>query len=177
MLARSPDRKRAAAYLAASGAAAISITKSGEHVCSIHTGSKLTKSGQFISTWWTAAAMAPEIASRARQELGDSPDVAEATAAVLRSAASLRASLTDDATAISRAAASMIRLDAMLKAMNRDGTLREFNRQYKSRRDAALADGRGFMNYAVAMSRLKLALVPMLAAGRPLRGVFEEVFR
>jgi hypothetical protein len=71
----------------------------------------------------------------------------------------------------------MVRLDAMVKAMNRDGTLREFNRQYKLRRAIALAEGRGFMLYAVAMKRLKLALVPMLQSGRPLAGVFDEVFK
>jgi hypothetical protein len=33
------------------------------------------------------------------------------------------------------------------------------------------------MAYGVALARLKRALVPMLQAGTPMRGVFEEVFR
>jgi hypothetical protein len=39
-----------------------------------------------------------------------------------RSAAVLRATLTDDATAIAGASAAVTRLDAMIEAMRRDGT-------------------------------------------------------
>jgi hypothetical protein len=37
--------------------------------------------------------------------------------------------------------------------------------------------GRRFMNHAVAMARLKAALIPMLQAGTPMRGVFEGILR
>jgi hypothetical protein len=33
------------------------------------------------------------------------------------------------------------------------------------------------MNHAVAMARLKAALIPMLQAGTPMRGVFEGILR
>jgi len=86
-------RQVAVAYLAASGAAAISIIErdgagtlvtkdqgAGSSVvedqrggCTITTGKLLPKSG-VISTWWTAATIAPEIASRARLEAGPDPD-------------------------------------------------------------------------------------------------------
>jgi hypothetical protein len=41
---------------------------------------------------------------------------------VARSAATLRATLTPDDVAIGRASAAVIRLDAMIEAMRRDGT-------------------------------------------------------
>ena len=83
----------------------------------------------------------------------------------------------DGGSAITRASAACIRLDAMIEAMRRDGTLREFNARYKRGRAAALARGEGFMAFHVAMARLKRALIPMLQSGKPISGVFEEVFR
>jgi hypothetical protein len=85
--------------------------------------------------------------------------------------------LTPDDVAISRASAAVIRLDAMIEQMRRDGTLQEFNSRYKRGRAAALAEGRGFMNYGLAMVRLKRALIPHLigqSAG-PMRGLFEQI--
>jgi hypothetical protein len=102
-----------------------------------------------------------------------------ATAALHRSAGSLRATLTPDDIAIGRASAAVTRLDAMIEAMRRDGTLQEFNARYKRGRAAALARGEGFLGFGIAMARLKRALVPHLigqSAG-PMRGIFEEVFR
>jgi hypothetical protein len=56
------------------------------------------------------------------------------------------------------------------------GTLREFNAAYKARRAAALAEGRGYMSFAIAMARFKKALIPMLQSGTPMRSIFEQVF-
>jgi hypothetical protein len=84
---------------------------------------------------------------------------------------------TPDDIAISRANAAVVRLDRMIEQMRRDGTLQEFNARYKRGRTEAAAEGRGFMAYAVAIARLKRALIPMLQAGTPMRGVFDEVFR
>jgi hypothetical protein len=33
------------------------------------------------------------------------------------------------------------------------------------------------MGFGIAMARLKAALIPMLQSGKPISGVFEEVFR
>jgi hypothetical protein len=85
--------------------------------------------------------------------------------------------LTPDDVAISRASAAVVRLDLMIEQMRRSGQLQEFNVRYKRGRAAALARGEGFMNFAVAMARLKRALIPMLQSGKPMRGVFDEVFR
>src|SRR3981189_3140657 len=51
------------------------------------------------------------------------------------------ATLTPDDIAIGRASAAVVRLDAMIEAMRRDGTLQEFNARYKRGRAAALAEG------------------------------------
>jgi hypothetical protein len=178
MLARSPNRKRAEQYLAASGAVPITIIER-DGACSISTASKLPTMGNSASTWWTAAADAPRVASAARTLAGPAPDLSTATAALARSAASLRAVLTADDVAIGRASAAVVRLDAMIEQMRRDGTLREFNARFKRGRAAALAEGRGFMNYAAATARLKRALIPHLI-GRdtaPMRSLFEQIFR
>jgi hypothetical protein len=37
--------------------------------------------------------------------------------------------------------------------------------------------GEGFMAFGVAMARLKAALIPMLQSGKPISGVFDEVFK
>jgi hypothetical protein len=57
--------------------------------------------------------------------------------------------------------------------------LREFKRAFTVRREAAMAAGRGFMPYKIAMSRLRLALVPLLQnGGKPAVGasLFATVF-
>jgi hypothetical protein len=157
MLAKAPNRKRAVEYLALSGAVPITVIEH-DGVCSISAG-KVVPGDHFgtgtTTTWWTAGPDAARIASRA----------------------TLRASLTPDDIAIARASAAMVRLDAMIESMRQNGQLREFNRQYKLRRAAALADGRGYMNFSVAMARLKLALVPALQTGKPLTSIFDQVFR
>jgi len=71
----------------------------------------------------------------------------------------------------------MARLDAMVKAMNTNGALAGFNRQYKMNRDAAKAAGRGYMKYSIAIGRLRLLLIPMMAAGRPLTFSYEQMRR
>jgi hypothetical protein len=175
MLARSPDRKRATEYLAACGAASITLTER-DGVCSIITAK--TASGRIIARWWLHAAQdAASVAAQARRFAGARPDVSAAIEAVKRSAGILRATLTPDDIAIARAANSMQRLDSLIATMRVDGTLALFNQRYKRGRAAAKAEGRGFMGYNTALARLKLALIPALTAGKPIAGIFAEVFR
>jgi hypothetical protein len=82
MLARSPNRKRAVAYLAASGATPISVVDR-DGPCGIHTG-KVT--GHVAARWWVAASDGVRVASAARRFAGADADVSEAVAAVTRSA-------------------------------------------------------------------------------------------
>ena len=174
MLARSPNRKRATEYLAACGATAITvIDRDGVGVVIVG----LTAKGIVAGRWWIAAQDAQRVASAARRFVGEGADVSEVVQAVTRSAGSIGASLTPDDIAIARAAVSMMTLDAMIEEMGRDGTLREFNRRYKAGRAAAAAEGRGYMNYSHARARLKKALIPGLQSGRPIPGLFAEVFR
>jgi hypothetical protein len=180
MLAKSPDRKRAVAYLEASGAAAITIIerdKSGGAPTFAITTSKIT--GTVVARWWIAARDAPRVAKAARQCAGANPNLPAATAALARSAAAVGATLTPDDIAISRASAAVTRLDVMVEQMRRSGQLQEFNSRYKRGRAGALAEGRGFMTYGIAMARLKAALVPHLigqSAGS-MQGLFEQIFR
>jgi hypothetical protein len=126
---------------ALSGSVPISIVEH-DGVCSIRAGRYLVKSPETVSIWWITAAMASPVASAARLYVGPGADLSAATAALHGSAAMLRATLTPDDIAIGRASAAVTRLDAMIEAMRRDGTLQEFNARYKRGRAAALARGR-----------------------------------
>jgi hypothetical protein len=172
MLAKSPNRKRAEQYLIASGATAITVTDTGK----ISTSAKIT--GTVAARWWTSAQDATRVAGAARQLAGPAPDVAAATAAVARSAASLRATLTDDATAISRASSAVVKLDAYMDSLRGTGVLKEFTRAYKRRRTEAAASGQGFMTYAVAEARLRRAQIPLLVGGKQAnaQSLFVEIF-
>jgi hypothetical protein len=87
------------------------------------------------------------------------------------------ASLTADDIAIGRAAAAVVRLDAMIEAMRRDGTLQGIQCPVQNRPRGGHGTRGGLHGYGVAMARLKRALIPMLQSGTPISGVFEEVFR
>jgi hypothetical protein len=91
MLAKAPNRKRAMEYLIASGAVPITIIER-DGVCSISAGGKITdtaiaaSTGTVAARWWITAAMAPRVATAARQCAGANPDVPAATASLARSA-------------------------------------------------------------------------------------------
>jgi hypothetical protein len=173
MLARSPNRNAAVAYLAACGATPITIVDR-DGVGVIIVGK--TASGIVAARWWLPSQDAQRVAGAARRLVGAGADVAAAVAAVMRSASTVGATLTPDETAIRRAADALIRLDVMISRMKRDGTLHQFNVRYKAERAAAQTQGRGFMSYTAATARLKLALVPGLQSGKPIVGLFADVF-
>ena len=102
-----------------------------------------------------------------------------ALAALHEAASDQRATLTSHDVAIERAGNAATKLDAYFESMRRSGQLAQFNKQYKQRRTEATANGRGFMSWSTAMTRLKRALVPMLVAGRtiaPMQSLFEQIF-
>jgi hypothetical protein len=140
MLAKAPHRKRAPAYLEASGAVPTTSKADGALGFAITTTRKIT--GTVAAQWWIAEQDATPVARGASKLAGAAPDLSQATAAVVRSAASLRAVLTPDDAAISRASASVVRLDTMVEAMRRNGQLQEFNTQYQRGRAAALTKSR-----------------------------------
>jgi hypothetical protein len=61
-----------------------------------------------------------------------------------------RPALTPHDVAISRATDAAKRLDEYLLSVRGTGTLKEFNRAYKLRREAAAARGEGFMSFKTA---------------------------
>jgi hypothetical protein len=161
-------------YLEASGARAISVT-----IGCGHTVINVGYLRDAVETFWTPADKARTVAARARSIAGGGPDVAVTIAALREAAAQLRVTLTEHDTAISRAASAAERLDAFMASMTGTGVLREFNRTFKTRRQAAFARGEQFMRYPIALARLRLALVPLLQnGGKPVVGasLFAEIF-
>src|SRR6267378_2361725 len=177
---RSPDGRAAIEYLLSSGAVAISLIEvDGAYV--FRTG-PLAKSRDIPSgrIFWISAQQAKPIVRLARKLAGPRPNLTSALAALHEAVAQERTALTEHATAIGRASAAVAKLDNYFEAMRRSGQLAQFNKQYKQRRTEATANGRGFMSWSTAMTRLKRALVPLLMNGgkQPTAGVtlFEEVF-
>jgi hypothetical protein len=76
MLAKAPNRKRAVAYLAASGAVPIAVIER-DGVRNIRTGTTTTGRTSTTTTarWWITAAMASPVASAARQLAAPAPDL------------------------------------------------------------------------------------------------------
>jgi hypothetical protein len=173
MLARSPDEKSAIEYLTASGAAAISVTMTANGSASV-ASTFIPRAA--ITLWCHRKDSVAVIVRTARRYAGAAPDLSTMEAAIMRAAIHHHEHLTSHEIAIGKAAAMAARLDAMVDGMRRDGTLMEFNARFKRGRAAAAAEGRGFMNYGLALRRLKVCLVPMLQSGRPISGVFEQVF-
>jgi hypothetical protein len=69
-------------------------------------------------------------------------------------------------------------LDRFMDSL-KGGPLKEFNRTYRTRRQAAFARGEQFMKYKDALARLRSAMIPVLQnAGKPVIGasLFAEVF-
>jgi hypothetical protein len=84
MLAKSPNRQAAVAYLAACNATAITIVdRDGIGVIIVGKTAK----GTVAARWWIATQDAQRVAAQARRCAGESPDIATAIAAVQRSAA------------------------------------------------------------------------------------------
>jgi hypothetical protein len=160
-----------------SGAAAICIVD-GETGCTFRTGARAAEVSAGVdvhATVWVSASVATAVARRARKLAGDCPDVATSTNALAQAAADYRVKLTPNDVAISRAQSAAMRLDAYLSGC---GVLRDFNRAYKQHRTVATMRGEGFMSYRAAESRLRRALVPMLANGGTIgpRSLFEQIF-
>jgi hypothetical protein len=155
----------------------ISIVERNDATCTISMNAAIT--GTIAARWWIAATIAPELARQARLCAGDEPDLGRCREAVARSAGLLRAVLTVDETAINRASAACTRLDSMFDGMRKSGALREFNAEYKIRRAATIAEGKGYMPHHVALKRLKAALVPhlMQQSGKPMSSILQQVFR
>jgi hypothetical protein len=163
-------------YLKASGAIAISVVEI-DGVCTFQIGVKI--SPHAIEAQWLPETAASAIVKRARCDAGKAASVSAAIEALHGAAADQRVTLTPHAMAVDRARTAVARLDSYLEAGRTGGVLQKFNAEFKRRRTDAKADGKGFMSYSVATSRLRRALVPLLmSGGHPAIGqtLFGEVF-
>jgi hypothetical protein len=166
-----PDTKAAIKYLEASGATAIYVTCPRDFTA-IRIGQIAANA---YAVFWVQKKQAVALGRRARKLAGDNPDREDAIAALREAAAELGVTLTEHATAISRAGAAVERLDTFIDGLRKA----EFTKEYRRRRLAAREAGEGFVTYKVAERRLKAALVPLLMnGGKPAVGqsLFAEVF-
>jgi hypothetical protein len=89
------------------------------------------------AAWWCPAREASRVVRHARRDSGD----------VEAAARALGVPVTVHHVAVQRAAASVARIDAALVEAQRTGAMKFFNAEYRRRREAASAIGRGFMSY------------------------------
>jgi hypothetical protein len=136
-----------AGYIRAFDLTAIARTRDGRLIVSRNPAGA-------AAAWWCPAREASRIVRHARKDSGDVEGAARA----------LGVPLTVHHVAVQRAAASVGRIDAALAAAQRGGTMRFFNSEYRRRRTAARARGRGFMSYAAARTRLRQAVAGVIAA-------------
>ncbi len=135
-------------YVAAFDLTAIAVTRDGRLVVTRNpTGAS--------SAWWGQAKEAGRLFRHARKDGGDIPAAAR----------ELGVTVTMHHVAILRAGASVARFDAALAEAQRCGTMKFFNAEYRRRREAASARGRGFMTYERARARLRRAVAGVIAAG------------
>lgn len=92
---------------------------------------------------WIAETQARVIVRQARRDAGRSPDTVMAGRALAQAAADHRQTLTPHDVAMTRVGSAADRIDSHLKAMMKNGTLREFNRAFKRRPSEAATKGQG----------------------------------
>jgi hypothetical protein len=102
-------------------------------------------------------------------------DVPMALAVLERVAARLDIKLVSHATVLERARLASQTLGAKLDAAQAAGGLKQFNREYRHRRQIAQAQGHRFISYATARTRLERALARAAHAGAVVD--FDDVFR
>ncbi len=166
----SSDTKAAIKYLVATGATAISILERGG-ACEIRVGTKINPHA--ISVSWLQEPNAIAVSRQARREAGERPDAATIMSALRRAAAHWNEMLTPHDVAIRGASDAIMRLDAAMEGLRASGQLSIFDQHYRAVRDAAVSKDTGFMPYEVALSRLRMALVPYLTCGKSFGDVTE----
>jgi hypothetical protein len=120
-----------------------------------------------VITFWLRSGRATAVCRRARRHAGRELNPANSTAALRRAAGELRAVLTENATALTRATTQANRLAEFMETLNKNGGLKEFNRLYKLRRTEAAAAGRGYASYSCMLVQLRRALITMLVSEDP----------
>jgi hypothetical protein len=135
-------------YLRAFDLRAVSVSRHGQVRATVDpTGA--------AAAWWCTAKQAKSVAVEAQRNGGDMPAAGQ----------TLQVPLTPHSAVIERASAAVARIDAGLTSAQGRGALAFFNTEYRRRRLAAAAAGKGFMSYSVAMTRLRQAIADAIAAG------------
>ncbi|MCP1912687.1 hypothetical protein J2R96_005167 [Bradyrhizobium elkanii] len=166
----SGETKAAIKYLIATGSTAISILEH-DGACQIRVGHKIDPDA--YSVHWLREPNAIAVSRKARKEAGERPDVATMINALREAAVYWGETLTPHDLALQRATDSIKRLDAIIEALRSGGQLNIFNENYCASREAAASAGIGFMPYEVALSRLRMALVPYVTEGKRLEDITE----
>lgn len=125
-----------------------------------------------VAAWWCED---PEMAATIARTVPRSASVEEASAELQSFASRNGITLTDHTTVLARAGAAAVELDRRLEAAKASGLLSFFNSEYRRRREAAKAAGRGFMNYNAAYGRLRRAIASA-ADGTPTPDLLAVVF-
>jgi hypothetical protein len=133
---------------------------------------------QLVRVWWTSSsATALELATAVA--LAPGATVEETEAAVRESARRLGIPLAEHEPTLARARAAIAKLDRGLALAKATGTLSFFNSRYKFCRRKAQAEGRPFLSYGTAHSRLKSEIARRIAeAGSgtlTLKGIVDAV--
>ena len=158
-------------YLHEFGLACIYVTPAGR----IGVTRDLADAGAIAAALWTKDAATAHAVVRAIGALRSPASVEAATAEVLAAAKRVDAVLSEHAVVVARARDALTRLDTKIELARQSGTLQFFNSEYRRRREAARAAGKGFMRYGTALAKLR-GLLAGAAAGVPLKDVVQRVF-
>jgi hypothetical protein len=120
---------------------------------------------------WLPQQDAVEIAAEARRLAGTAPDVERLVRALREAAMNRRITLPEHRVAIERATIAAANLDQLMLQLRQSRLLRIFNRRYAEHRLACKEQGRGSIGYTLALRRLRLALIPILASGRSIDSI------
>jgi hypothetical protein len=165
----------ALAFLQSAGATRISLLQRGSHTV-LHVG--IRGADEADVGWWLPATQATAVGRAARQLAGPDADVTRLSEAIHEAARRRRVALTPHDVAMARAAQHATAVDRALEILRRSGELRRFNREYQQRREWAQARQERFVGYGVAFSRLRKAVMAIMASGgEPTRLDFAELFR
>jgi hypothetical protein len=163
-------------YLRSTGASAIAI-QDVDGIARLAVNPRIMHS---TDTVWLPGTQAIGLTRTARAMAGPDPDVTRLSLALHQAATQQKIRLTQHSEAMRRAQLAVNELEAVFTQMQKDGRLKSFNAAYAAYRAAASDRGEGFVSYGIALQRLKLTLVPQLAAGKTfaeLRVDFAELFR
>jgi hypothetical protein len=119
------EHKTRAGYLTASGATAITITEV-DGVCTFRIGTKML--ARSVAMLWIMEVDAKPVVTSARKIAGNGAGGNAAISALHQAANDLKATLTPNDVAMTRAVAATDRLDAYVDALRARGAMKEFTK-------------------------------------------------